>query len=80
MACGALEHSEADIALAVTGVLGPNPDEDGNPVGLVYFAVCRRKQQPIITEKRYERMEPDEMRSRVAQDALELLGRVGSTS
>src|ERR1700710_1019770 len=34
MAAGALKHSAADIALAVSGVLGPEPDEDGNPVGL----------------------------------------------
>jgi PncC family amidohydrolase len=35
MAIGALENSAADIALSVTGVAGPDPDERGNPVGLV---------------------------------------------
>ena len=34
MACGALECSRADIAVSVTGVAGPEPDERGNPVGL----------------------------------------------
>jgi nicotinamide-nucleotide amidase len=34
MAMGGVERS-ADIAMAVTGVAGPDPDEDGNPVGLV---------------------------------------------
>src|SRR4051812_24707824 len=33
MAKGALNRSKANIGLAVTGVLGPEPDEDGNPVG-----------------------------------------------
>jgi|SRR5579871_715389 len=39
---GALARSPADIALAITGVLGPEPDEDGNPVGLVFFAYGKR--------------------------------------
>src|SRR4051812_13141434 len=34
---GALRHSSADLAVAVTGILGPNTDEDGNPVGLVFI-------------------------------------------
>lgn len=38
MASGALLRSPADIAMAITGVAGPQPDEDGNPVGLVYIA------------------------------------------
>jgi nicotinamide mononucleotide (NMN) deamidase PncC len=32
MTRGALECSEADIAVSVTGVAGPEPDERGNPV------------------------------------------------
>lgn len=43
MARGALAACGADIAVAITGVLGPEPDEDGNPVGLMYIAVARRK-------------------------------------
>ena len=39
MAKGALARCPADIALAITGVAGPEPDEDGNSVGLVYVAV-----------------------------------------
>jgi nicotinamide-nucleotide amidase len=35
MARGALQNSRATLAIAVTGVLGPDPDEDGNPAGLV---------------------------------------------
>jgi nicotinamide-nucleotide amidase len=40
MARGALARSPADVALAITGVAGPEPDEDGNPVGLVHVAVA----------------------------------------
>jgi nicotinamide-nucleotide amidase len=42
MALGGLERSHADIAMAVTGVAGPDPDEDGNPVGLTFIAAARR--------------------------------------
>jgi nicotinamide-nucleotide amidase len=42
LAEGALARSPADIALAITGVAGPDPDEDGNPVGLVFVAAAVR--------------------------------------
>jgi nicotinamide-nucleotide amidase len=42
MAEGALARSSADIAVAVTGVAGPEPEEDGTPVGIIHFAVARR--------------------------------------
>jgi len=43
---GALARSSADVAVAITGVAGPDPDEDGNPVGLVVIGVCRRGTLP----------------------------------
>jgi nicotinamide-nucleotide amidase len=51
MARGALDCSQADIAVSVTGVAGPEPDERGNPVGLVYFA-CARKAGKCVAVKR----------------------------
>lgn len=42
MAEGALARSIADLSVSVTGVAGPEPDEDGNPVGLVHIAAARR--------------------------------------
>jgi len=41
LAEAALAHSNADIAVAVTCIAGPEPDEKGNPVGLVYLAGVR---------------------------------------
>ncbi|MGA7739306.1 MAG: nicotinamide-nucleotide amidohydrolase family protein, partial [Pseudolabrys sp.] len=36
MAQGASRSFNADLGVSITGVAGPEPDEDGNPVGLVY--------------------------------------------
>ena len=40
MAQGARTSCGADLAVSVTGVAGPDPDDRGNPVGLVYTALA----------------------------------------
>ena len=50
MAVGGVERSPAHIAMAVTGVAGPHPDEDGNPVGLVF--ICAAGQDGRVLEER----------------------------
>lgn len=40
MAMGALKLIESDIAVAITGIAGPNSDNTNKPVGLVYIALC----------------------------------------
>ena len=42
MAEGALRHSKADIALAVTGIAGPGGSTELKPVGLVHCAAASR--------------------------------------
>ena len=42
MAEGALAHSAADLAVAVTGIAGPAGAVPGKPVGTVFLATARR--------------------------------------
>ncbi|HJU21719.1 MAG TPA: CinA family protein [Casimicrobiaceae bacterium] len=42
MAEGALAHSEADVAVSVTGIAGPGGATPGKPVGMVCFGFARR--------------------------------------
>jgi nicotinamide-nucleotide amidase len=49
MAGGALTHSQASLAVAVTGIAGPDGGTPEKPVGLVHFAAGRRD-GPIASE------------------------------
>jgi nicotinamide-nucleotide amidase len=73
LVAGALAHAPADIALAVSGVLGPSPDEDGNPVGLVYFGCGLRGSAPRILRRDYGQHPADLLRRHAVMDALALL-------
>jgi PncC family amidohydrolase len=66
-------RTAADLSLAVTGVLGPNPDEDANPPGLVHFAACRRGSEPLAWRKHFEGQSPDSVRWQAVEQGLKLL-------
>jgi nicotinamide-nucleotide amidase len=70
MAKGALAYSPAHIAVAITGVAGPEPDEDGNPVGFVCIAVAREGQDPSHLEKHYGAIGRDKICEQAMADAL----------
>ena len=46
MAQGALRASEADVAVALTGIAGPAGGSDRKPVGTVVFALAERDADP----------------------------------
>jgi nicotinamide-nucleotide amidase len=70
MAEGALHRSPANVAVAVTGVAGPDPDEDGNPVGLVCIAVVREGREPRHVERKYGDIGREKVQERAMEDAL----------
>jgi len=75
MAEGALAHSIADISVAVTGVAGPAPDEDGNPVGLVHFAAGRRNVATIHVRRDFGDIGRGAVRYQSVMEALALIER-----
>ena len=73
MAEGALAHSRADVAVAVSGVAGPGGGTAAKPVGLVHLACARRGGTIVHLEKRYGDSGRGEIRLMTIDDALGLL-------
>jgi nicotinamide-nucleotide amidase len=72
MAEGALAHSPADIAIAITGVAGPEPDDHGNPVGLMYLAGARRGGETKVMRRDFPSMESSDLRYLAVLSAFDL--------
>jgi nicotinamide-nucleotide amidase len=73
MAEGALAHSAADLAVAITGVAGPDGGTAEKPVGLVHFAAARRGGEPTELERRFGPLSRDAIRLAAVETALEML-------
>lgn len=73
MAAGALSHSAADLAVAVTGIAGPGGGTAEKPVGLVWFAMARRDHGVRTLERRYGNPGRAAIRLLAVETALDLL-------
>ncbi|MCV9997218.1 CinA family protein [Pararhizobium sp. YC-54] len=73
MARGALTHSKADIAVAVTGIAGPGGGSEEKPVGLVHLAAASRGGNVLHREMRYGDIGRDAVRMATVRTALDLL-------
>lgn len=74
MAQGALENSEADVAVAISGVAGPNGGTDQKPVGTVVFArAIRGVDEPEAELRNFDAHSRSEVRRQATLCALELL-------
>jgi nicotinamide-nucleotide amidase len=73
MAGGALTHSRASLAVAVTGIAGPNGGTAEKPIGLVYFAAGRRDTAIASESVLFGDLGRTEIRRRSVERALSML-------
>mgnify|MGYP000325942026 CR=1 FL=1 len=74
MAQGALSRSNADVAIAISGIAGPDGGTPQKPVGTVVFARAVRGSDELVAEERLlDGRTRSEIRRQAALVALELL-------
>jgi nicotinamide-nucleotide amidase len=73
MARGALKHSQADLAVAITGIAGPGGATTGKPVGLVHFAAAARGGRVIPRARKFGDIGRRKVRQKSVDEALAML-------
>ncbi|WP_043622057.1 CinA family protein [Ensifer sp. ZNC0028] len=73
MAQGAVAHSAADFAVAVTGIAGPGGGSADKPVGLVHLAASGRNGALLHREMRYGDIGRSKIRLATVRTALDML-------
>jgi nicotinamide-nucleotide amidase len=74
MAQGALKASEADVAVAISGIAGPDGGSENKPVGTVVFArAVRGEEEPEAELRNFEDQDRAGVRRHATICALELL-------
>lgn len=75
MAEGALAHSRAQLAVAITGIAGPDGGSADKPVGLVHFAAARSLGTTIARHHIFAG-DRDAVRAQAVATALTLLAEI----
>lgn len=73
MAAGTLAHSDATIALSITGIAGPSGGTPQKPAGLVHFGLVRKGGGANAVEKHFGAIGRDAVRSAAIAFAVDLL-------
>ena len=71
MAQGAIQNSQAEWSVAVTGIAGPTGGSEEKPVGLVWFAWSNKNE--TTSEKHIFKGDRDQVRQQTALHALQKL-------
>jgi nicotinamide-nucleotide amidase len=71
MAKQALERSDVDIAVAVSGIAGPGGAVPGKPVGTVYIGIATKEQ--VIVERHLFEGDRREVRLQTVEKALDMI-------
>jgi nicotinamide-nucleotide amidase len=73
MAAGAMRRTKAQVAVAVTGIAGPDGGLPGKPVGTVWLAWATRRGGAIrvATQLRHFRGDRDSVRRKTVREALQ---------
>jgi len=80
MARGAIAHSNAQIAIAITGIAGPSGGSADKPVGLVHFAAASRAGALTHQEIRYGDIGRSKVRQQSVLAALAMLREMAEAS
>lgn len=73
MAEGALARSHADLAVAISGIAGPDGGTAEKPVGLVWFAIAARGHATHAKHRIFAGFGRDTVRKAATETALRLL-------
>lgn len=76
MAKGAIENSDADIAVSVTGIAGPGGGTDRKPVGLIHMAAMKRDDEALHQQHNFGDIGRDAVREATVIAALKLLQKI----
>jgi nicotinamide-nucleotide amidase len=71
MVAGAIERSGADLAVAVSGIAGPDGGTEVKPVGTVWFAWADRVEGTSKSERHYLKGDRETIRSQAVVLALQ---------
>jgi nicotinamide-nucleotide amidase len=73
MVLGALDKSEAELAVSVTGIAGPDGGTADKPVGLVHFAAAVKHGKLLHRERRFGAIGRSQVRQASIVEALAML-------
>lgn len=76
MAEGALAQTDADLAIAITGIAGPDGGSKDKPVGLVFLALAQANRDAVVKRYVFAGTRTDVRRATVAAAMELLLGRL----